>query len=282
MSKKVFLCAISNISSGHCLEDCRFCTQSVRYGAAIERFYHKPVEKIVKEAIAAKKRSAVGFCLVTAGKSLDEKTLKFVCKAAEAVKKSVPELNIIACNGTATLESLKILKSCGVDSYNHNLETSESFYPRICTTHKWSERYKTCENVKKAGLNLCTGGIFGLGESKKERVSLFESIASLEPVSVPINFYHPNESLPLKNDTLSAKEALEIIRMAREMLPKQRIMVAGGREITFGDLDYKIFDAGADAIVIGGYLTTSGNDPMRDHRMIHKAGYEVAIECHDS
>ncbi len=282
MSKKIFLCAISNISSGHCLEDCRFCTQSVRYGAAIERFYHKPIEKIVEEARAARKRSAVGFCLVTAGKGLDDKSLRFVCEAAEAVKKEVPELNIIACNGTATLDQLRVLKSAGVGSYNHNLETSESFYPKICTTHDWKERYETCENVKKAGLNLCTGGIFGLGETMDERISLLESVASLEPASVPINFFHPNSALPLADRTLEADEALQMIRTAREMLPSQRIMIAGGREVTFGERDREIFAAGANAIVIGDYLTTSGSDPLRDHRMIEDAGYEIATECHDN
>jgi len=281
MSKKIFLCAISNISSGHCMEDCRFCTQSVRYGAKIERFYHKPVEKIVEEAKAARERSAVGFCLVTAGKGLDDKTLRFVCEAAEAVKSAVPELNIIACNGTASVSQLTALKNSGVGSYNHNLETSKSFYQKICTTHSWSERYETCENVKRAGLNLCTGGIFGLGESMEDRISLLEAIRSLEPASVPINFYHPNEALPLEGSRVPCDEALEMIRTAREILPSQRIMVAGGREITFGDRDREIFEAGADAIVIGDYLTTSGTDPMRDHRMIEAAGYEIAANCHD-
>jgi biotin synthase len=281
MSKKVFLCAISNISSGHCLEDCKFCTQSVKYGAKIERFYHKPIETIVEEAKQAKEQQAIGFCLVTAGKGIDEKTLRFVCEAAEAVKKEVEDLNLIACNGTASVEQLRILKDHGIDSYNHNLETSERFYPQICTTHDWRERYKTCENVKKAELKLCTGGIFGLGETMEDRIAMLEAVQTLEPESVPINFYHPNEALPLEGKTLPIEEALEMIRMARKMLGKRRIMVAGGREITFGDEDYKIFEAGANAIVIGNYLTTPGKDPMRDHKMLEQYGYEIATSCHD-
>jgi len=281
MSKKVFLCAISNISSGHCLEDCKFCTQSVKYGAKIERFYHKPIEMIVEEAKQAKARQAIGFCLVTAGKGIDEKTLRFVCEAAEAVKKEVEGLNLIACNGTASVDQLRILKDHGIDSYNHNLETSERFYPQICTTHDWKERYETCENVKKVGLKLCTGGIFGLGETMEDRIAMLEAVQSLDPESVPINFYHPNEALPLEGKTLPIEEALEMIRMARQMLGKRRIMVAGGREITFGDEDYKIFEAGANAIVIGNYLTTQGKDPMRDHTMLEKYGYEIATSCHD-
>jgi len=281
MSKKVFLCAISNISSGHCLEDCKFCTQSVKYGAKIERFYHIPIETIVEEAKQAKARQAIGFCLVTAGKGIDDKTLRFVCEAAEAVKKEVEDLNLIACNGTASVEQLRILKDHGVDSYNHNLETSERFYPQICTTHDWRERYETCENVKKAELKLCTGGIFGLGETMEDRIAMLEAVQTLDPESVPINFYHPNEALPLEGKTLPIEEALEMIRMARQMLGKRRIMIAGGREITFGDEDYKIFEAGANAIVIGNYLTTQGKDPMRDHTMLEKYGYEIATSCHD-
>jgi len=281
MSKKVFLCAISNISSGHCLEDCKFCTQSIKYGAKIERFYHKPIEIIVKEAKDAKKRQAIGFCLVTAGKGIDEKTLRFVCEATQAIKKEVDNLNIIACNGTATKEQLQILKDYGVDSYNHNLETSEKFYPNICTTHKWKERYKTCENAKKAGLKLCTGGIFGLGESMEDRLELIEAIKSLDPNSVPINFFHPNDALPLKKNVLSIDEALKMIRIVRSMLEDKRIMIAGGREITFKDEDYKIFKAGANAIVIGDYLTTQGKDPMRDHKMLANLGLEIAKSCND-
>ena len=162
------------------------------------------------------------------------------------------------------------------------METSESFYPNICTTHSWKERYETCENVKKAGLKLCTGGIFGLGERVDDRISLLESIKSLDPETIPLNFFHPNDALPLKKRTLLKDEALEIIRIARDMLGEsKRIMVAGGREITFEDEDYKIFEAGADAIVIGNYLTTKGNDPMRDHKMIKTYGYEIASSCND-
>jgi len=280
LGKTIFLCAISNISSGHCLEDCAFCTQSVRHGADISRYYHKPIEKIVKEAQAAKARQATGFCLVTAGKGLDEKTLRFVCETAEAIKKEVEGLNLIACNGTATVNQLRTLKDHGIDSYNHNLETSERFYPRICTTHTWQERYETCENVKTAGLALCAGGIFGLGEGERDRESLFESLEALAPESVPINFFHPNPALPLPSKRLSVAAALGIIARARAVLGEGvRLMVAGGREITFGDEDYRIFEAGADAIVIGDYLTTKGEDPLRDHAMLARHGYEIAKRC---
>jgi len=143
MSEKIFLCSICNINSGTCLEDCKFCSQSVRYKADIDRYKQKDMELIKKEAINARDNGALGFCLVTADKGLTDKTLAFVCSVAKEVQAVAPELRLIACNGTASLEQLLVLKEAGIKAYNHNLETSEEFYPKICTTHPWSERYET-------------------------------------------------------------------------------------------------------------------------------------------
>jgi biotin synthase len=277
VSKKIFLCSICNINSGTCNEDCKFCSQSVRYKADIERYKQKPIEKIQQEALAAQESGALGFCLVTADKGLNDKTLDFVCEVANAVQKVAPKLRLIACNGTATLTQLQTLKEAGVQAYNHNLETSKAFYPQICTTHSWEERYETCQNVNKAGLTLLSGGIFGLGESQEDRVSMLQSLASLNPTSVPINFYHHNEALQLQPNPLTTDEALELIRLTRSMLPQaQRIMVAGGRELMFGERQSEIFAAGANAIVIGNYLTTSGRAMSRDLEMLDTLGLEIA------
>ncbi len=277
MDKKIFLCSICNINSGTCNEDCKFCSQSVRYKADIERFKQKPIEEIQKEAISARDAGALGFCLVTADKGLNDKTLKFVCDVAKAVIEVAPELRLIACNGTATLEQLLVLKESGVKAYNHNLETSESFYPQICTTHPWSERYETCQNVNKAGMVLITGGIFGLGESNEDRISMLESLNSLNPSSVPINFYHHNEALELQPNSLSVDEALKLVKLTKEMIPNaQRIMVAGGREMMFGDRQAEIFTNGANSIVIGNYLTTAGREMNKDLEMLKSLNLEVA------
>ncbi len=274
----IFLCAISNIASGSCNEDCSFCTQSVRYGADIERYKEKPIETIVEEAKKARENQAIGFCLVTAGKGITSNTLRFVCNAAEAVKKAVPELNIIACNGLATKEDLQTLKNHGVGSYNHNLEASEAYYQKICTTHTWAERFETCMNVKEMDLNLCSGGIFGMGEEEEDRFSLVASIKELQPVSIAMNFFHPNVALPLQK-SLSSDASLECIKTMRREMPIQRIMIAGGREITFKDRQRKIFEAGANAIVIGDYLTTAGNAAHRDIEMLKSLGLEIAQTC---
>ncbi|WP_281951601.1 biotin synthase [Nitrosophilus kaiyonis] len=278
---KVYLCAISNISSGVCAEDCAFCTQSTKYRADIPRYKYKSIETIVQEAKKAKVAKAIGFCLVTAGRGIDDKILDFVCKAATAVKKEVPDISLIGCNGTAEIWQLKELKKCGIENYNHNLESSKSFYKNICSTHTWEERYQTCLNAKEAGLNLCTGGIFGLGESKEQQIELLNEIASLKPMSVPINFFHPNPALPLPQKIMDKNDALEIIKKAREVLKDAMIMVAGGRELVFGDDWPKIFEAGANSIVVGDYLTTKGNEPSKDIKTLEKLGYEIAKSCHE-
>ena len=277
MNEKIFLCSICNINSGTCLEDCKFCSQSVRYKADIERYKQKDMQLIKEEAINARDNGALGFCLVTADKGLNDKTLAFVCTVAKEVHSVAPQLRLIACNGTASVEQLLVLKEAGIKAYNHNLETSETFYKEICTTHPWSERYETCQNVNKAGLVLISGGIFGLGESQEDRVSMLQSLASLKPTSVPINFYIHNEALELTPSTLKIEEAFRLLDITREMLPQaERIMVAGGRELMFGERQAEIFEHGVNSIVIGNYLTTRGQAMNKDLNMLKSLHLEVA------
>jgi len=280
MEKEIFLCAINNILSGTCQEDCKFCTQSVRYHANIERYNYKDIAQIVQEAKTARSHGALGYCLVTAGKGLDDKKVDFVARAAQAVKAEVEGLNLIACNGTANKEQLTYLKEHGIDSYNHNLETSERYYADICQTHAWSERYETCENVKSVGLSLCSGGIFGMGETVEDRESLLDAIASLSPESTPLNFYHPNPALPIKTRNIELDEAIKIIQKARNLLGEEKLlMVAGGRELLFTGKEELMFKAGANAMVIGNYLTTEGITAHADKLMLSNLGYEVATSC---
>lgn len=280
MKKEIFLCSICNVSSGSCAEDCGFCTQSAKHHADIVRYKYKAIEQIVLEAKNATNYGALGFCLVTSGLGLDDKKLAFVCDAARAVRAELPNIHLIACNGIANVEQLKTLKEAGVNSYNHNLETSKRYYATICSTHSWEERFQTCLAVKESGLHLCSGGIFGLGESKEDRESFIESIKELSPSTMPLNFYHPNPALPLHANPLSEEEALEIIAHVRKTLPQTMLMVAGGREITFKSRQSDIFEAGADAIVIGDYLTTKGQAPTEDLEMIRSLGYKIAKNCH--
>ncbi|MEA3513430.1 MAG: biotin synthase [Campylobacterota bacterium] len=279
-NKKIYLCAICNIESGTCAEDCKFCTQSVKHKADIVRYKRKDIKDIVEEAKKARKNKAIGYCLVTAGKGLTDDRLDFVCEAAREVKKLDLGLKLIACNGTASVEQLKELKQFGIDNYNHNLESSKEFYKEICTTHTWEERFQTCLNVNSVGLNLVCGGIFGLGESQKDRLSMINAIASLSPKNVPINFFHPNKALPIVKNSISKDEAFELIRLVRQMVPNaHKIMVAGGRELMFQDDQYDIFKHGANSIVIGNYLTTDGNESLKDITELENLGYDISSSC---
>ncbi|HRF56617.1 MAG TPA: biotin synthase [Campylobacterales bacterium] len=279
MTKKILLCAISNVQSGGCEEDCAFCAQSAKYKTGAEVFGFKELKIVLQEAKNAKKAGAIGFCLVTSGLGLDDEKTEYLASLASLVKKEVDGLFLIASAGVADTNSLKELKKAGVDSYNHNLETSKEFYPSICSTHSWNERYATCENAKESGLLLCSGGIFGLGESEIDRVSLFASLKSLKPMSSPINFYHPNPALPIKKAHINAGEALNILRAAKKELENSVIMAAGGREYIFGDRQHEIFEAGCDAIIVGDYLTTGGQEASKDFELLKKAAVEPLVEC---
>ncbi len=276
---KVYLCAISNISSGNCAEDCKFCTQSAHHNKNQTNTYSKKdIDIIIQEAIRAKKNGAVGFCLVTSGKGLDDNKLEYVCKVAYEVSKKV-DISLIGCNGIASAEQLRALKEAGIVNYNHNLETSREFYPNLCKTHSWDERFQTCLNVKQVGLNLCVGGIFGLGESDEDRFSLLESIKELSARTVPMNFYIPNKNLPIQKCMISRKEAIFWISKYKQHLPQAIIMLAGGRESMFGDDWIEGLKAGASSIVIGDYLTTKGEEANKDLLMLSKYGFEIAKEC---
>ncbi|WP_163498741.1 biotin synthase [Helicobacter suis] len=277
--QQIFLCSISNVSSGDCSEDCAYCTQSSHHQGKIRRYKYKKEQEVLEEAKYLHALGALGFCLVTSGRGLEDQKCDYIAKLARMIKQEVPHLHLIACCGRADMESLKYLKENGIDSYNHNLETSEKFFKNICSTHPFKERYQTCENVLKAGLSLCSGGIFGLGESVVDRIEFLKVLQSLTPATTPINFFIPNPSLPIKEPILSPEEALECVILAREFLPKTRLMVAGGREVVFGKNQREIFEYGVNAIVLGDYLTTKGNAPHHDLQMLKEYGLSIATSC---
>lgn len=278
--KTIMLCAICSVTQGNCAEDCAYCTQSAKAGADISKFKEKSVQQVVDEAKMAYKNHALGFCLVTSGARLNDKKTDYIASLARAVSKEVPNLMLIACNGMATYEQLSELKKAGVFSYNHNLETSREFFPKICKTHTWDERYQTNLDAKRAGLMLCTGGIYGVGESEADRVSFRASLKELEPFSSPINFFIKNEALSLDLPPISADEALKIVRETKRDLPETRVMIAGGREKILGERQYEIFENGADAIVIGDYLTAKGKKASKDIEELTKHGFSFASICH--
>jgi len=275
--QEIFLCAINNVLSGRCGEDCKFCTQSIRYKTDIHPYDYKALDTILSEARKALAYGASGYCLVTAGRKLDSAKTEYIARTAHALRKEYPSLHLIACNGTADTQNLLYLKRHGIDSYNHNLETSERYYPEICTTHSWQERYATCEAVKISGLALCCGGILGMGESPQDREDFLTSLRSLCPDSIPLNFYVPHPALPLGERTVDRNVALAMIRKIRNVFGEELLlMAAGGRENLFSGAEEAMFSAGINAIVIGDYLTVRGEDPGSDRKKLEEMGYTVA------
>jgi len=269
----VYLCGLSNIKSGVCQEDCKFCTQSVHWKANIPRFRWKGIIQLEREVRELLKWGVEGFCLVTSGKGIEkEKEVEQIAHLFYHLHKRFPTLKLIGCFGIVTEEALREWKSAGMVAYNHNLESSFQFYPNLCTTHRWEERLETCYRVKKVGLELYSGGIFGVGEGEEDWYSLFKTLQSLNPETVPLNFFIPNRALPI-TPTHSFQTALQIISIARNHFPNSKIMLAGGRELLFGEKWWLGIEQGANGIILGNYLTTPGANPAKDWKILLTKGY---------
>jgi len=266
--------ALVNAKSGRCPEDCSFCAQSSFYATDIKRYPLLPKEVLVERAAKAKASGATSFCLVCAYKEPPEEDFEQICDAIKEIKYTVGiEVNVSL--GFMTKARARKLKDVGVKRYNHNLEVAESYFPNICKTHQFSDRLRTAKIVKEAGLELCCGGIIGMGESSKQRIELAFSLAELCPEEVPINMLIAREGTPLANlNPLDPIEAIRTIAVWRFIIPKTIIKIAGGREKHLEESDRLALKAGANGIITGGYLTTTGNSPEKDIAMIKEIGLE--------
>ncbi len=276
----VDLCSIVNVKSGNCSENCGFCSQSSYHPGDDSPIYGlQSQEDILAQAKAAAQSGAKRFCLVSQGKGLkfnSPKSQEF-SEILETVKAIIDQTNIKPCCalGEVTIEQAQALKEAGVTRYNHNLEASENFFPQIVTTHKWSDRVETVKNLKAVGIQACTGGIIGMGESWEDRVDLALSLRELEVESVPINLLNPRKGTPLENLTrLDPYEALKAIAIFRFILPQQILRYAGGREAVMGEMQKLGLKSGINAMLIGHYLTTLGQNPEKDHQMLLELGLE--------
>ena len=265
-----------NAKSGSCPEDCSFCAQSSFYESKINKYPLLSKETILGRAQTAKASGANSFCLVCAYKSPPDSDFNHICDIIEHIKKYL-EIDVNVSLGFMTKERAERLKMIGVKRYNHNLETSETYFSQICTTHDFSDRVNTARIVKEAGLELCCGGIIGMGENSLQRLELAYSIRDLLPDEVPINILIPKPGTPFENlHGLSPIDAIKTIAVWRFLMPTPIIKVAAGREVYFKDNDNMALKAGANGIITGGYLTTNGNDPGRDLEMIRDIGINPA------
>ena len=267
--------SLVNAKSGTCPEDCSFCAQSSFYNTGISKYPLLPTNKLIDHARNAKNEGSTSFCLVCAYRSPPEKDFEQICDAISKIKKKI-DIDVNVSLGFMTLERAKKLKNLGVKRYNHNLETAKSYFSQICTTHDYEDRINTGKIVKEAGLELCCGGIIGMGESPKQRLELAFSLAELDPNEVPINLLISREGTPLMyNHPLCNEDIIKTIAVWRFIMPKTILKIAGGREKYFKDKGRYALQAGANGIISGGYLTTGGNPHNKDIEMIKEIGLEI-------
>lgn len=271
-SNRVRLHFLLNAQSGLCPEDCHYCSQSKISMAEIEKYPLLSQEKIIAAADRAAQLKAGTFCMVISGRSPSEAVFGRVLQAVQEVKANY-DLKICACLGLLNQEQTQRLADAGVDRVNHNLNTSETFHEEICTTHEFSDRQTTVNNVKAAGITTCSGGIFGMGESDDDVIDLALSLRELNVTSVPVNFLIPIPGTPFENlQSLNPRHCLRILCLFRLLLPTQEIRIAGGREVHLRSLQPMGLYA-ANSIFIGDYLTTPGQAVNQDWEMIQDAGF---------
>lgn len=269
---RVRLHFLLNAQSGLCPEDCHYCSQSKISTAQIEKYPLLAKEQILAAAEQAQRLKAGTFCLVTSGRAPSESLLARVCEAVEEVKAKY-DLKICACLGLLSEEQSQRLAVAGVDRVNHNLNTSQNYHGEICTTHTFSDRAATINNVKAAGITSCCGGIIGMGESDDDIIDLALSLRELEVTSVPVNFLIPIAGTPFEGiDALNPRRCLRVLCLFRFLLPSQEIRIAGGREVHLRSLQ-PLGLYPANSLFVADYLTTPGQAAESDWQMIQDAGF---------
>ncbi|HWP93060.1 MAG TPA: biotin synthase BioB [Thermodesulfobacteriota bacterium] len=273
--KGVYICSIMSAKTGGCSENCSFCAQSAHNKTPIPAHGMIEPQALLKSAKEAEGSGASEFCIVTSGRSPDKKTFRKVLDAVRLIRVHT-NLSIGCSLGILTEEQARGLSEAGVNRYNHNLETSRSFFPYICSTHSYEDRLRTAYLVKENGMELCCGGIFGMGESPEQRVELAFELNELNPHLIPINFLNPRPGTVLSGRSLLKPfEAVKIISLFRLILPRSILICAGGRQVVLRNLQSLALLAGANAIITGNYLTTPGCSPNEDLQMIRDLGLPI-------
>ncbi len=272
---EALFCGIVNARSGLCTSDCRYCAQSAHAATSAPAYPLISPEAMVADARRLAAQGVHCFGIITSGPAA---TADEVTAIIAAVRRIVAEtdLEVSASLGMLGEADLGRLRDAGIARYHHNLETSRAFFPRICTTHSWDERLATLRQAQSLGIELCSGGLFGLGEGWEDRVDLALVLRDLGVRSVPLNFLNPIPGTALQNQPpLVADEALRIVAVYRFLLPEATIRICGGRPLVLAQRQDEIFRAGANALMTGNYLTTPGLDPGADTAMVHAAGLRL-------
>jgi biotin synthase len=271
---RVQLYFLMNAKSGLCPEDCGYCSQSKVSEAEIPRYNLLNAQKLLDGARVAAERQAKTYCIVISARGPSNREMQAITTIVPQIK-SQYNLKICACLGLLTSEQAAELKACGVDRVNHNLNTSENFYGDICSTHTYQDRMNTLRNVRDAGMELCSGGIIGMGESRDDVVQMAYALRDLGVESIPVNFLNPIDGTPLAGTRdLNPRYCLKVLAMFRFVNPDRELRIAGGRELHLGSLQ-PLGLYPANSIFVGDYLTTKGQPPAADYKMIEELGFEV-------
>jgi biotin synthase len=270
---KVRIHVLQNARSGACPEDCRFCSQSSYYETPAGEYPLQTVDEIVEGARRAKAAKAWKYCMVTATRGPSRKDLDVICEAAVRIKQEM-DITLCASLGLLTEEKARRLKDAGIDRFNHNLETSERYFPEVASTHKWQDRVNTVKLAKAAGMEACCGGIVGMGENDDDVLDLAYALRELEVESVPVNFLDPRPGTPFESlERMRPAACLKTLCMFRLLHPRSDLRVAGGREVNLRWMQPLALYA-VNSIFTSGYLTTAGASPSADHQMIKDLGFE--------
>ena len=271
---RVALYFLMNAKSGLCPEDCGYCSQSKVSEAEIPRYNLLSEPKLMDGARVAAERGAKTYCIVISARGPTEREIDAVARIVPKIK-ATHDLQVCACLGLLTPDQARRLKECGVDKVNHNLNTSERFYPEVCSTHTYQDRIDTLQAVRSAGMALCSGGILGMGEEDADVVRMAMALRELNVESIPLNFLDPIEGTPLAGShRLDPRYCLKALAMMRLVNPEAELRIAGGREMHLGSLQALGLYA-ANSLFVGDYLTTRGQAPEADYRMIEEMGFVV-------
>ncbi len=258
---------IISLKTGGCPEDCHFCSQSGLFPSPVRAAW-LDIPSLVKAAVETRATGATEFCIVAAVRGPDDKLMAQVREGVKAIREAV-DIQVACSLGMLTQEQVDELASIGVHRYNHNLETARSHFPQVVTTHTWEERWETLSMVRAAGMEVCCGGILGMGETLEQRAEFALDLAALEPHEVPLNFLNPRPGTPFGDlPVMDANDALRAIAVFRLVLPRTILRFAGGREITLGDLAKDGMLGGINAVIVGNYLTTLGRPATQDLDML--------------
>ncbi len=259
---------IISLKTGGCPEDCHFCSQSGLFASPVRSAW-LDIPSLVDAAVQTAASGASEFCIVAAVRGPDERLMTQLREGVTAIKEAV-DINVAASLGILTADQVADLVDMGIHRYNHNLETSRSYFPKVVTTHTWEERMETLEMVRDSGMEVCCGGIVGLGESEEQRAEFAAQLAALTPHEVPLNFLNPRPGTPFADvPVMPTNDALRTIAAFRLALPKTILRYAGGREITLGDLGTREgLLGGVNAVIVGNYLTTLGRPSTDDLDML--------------